>query len=244
MISMSRRPIALAALVAISLIGTAARADLILTVQEDAGPVQTFTVLGAPTTDPTFSQTTVTTPDYTIKVLGGEANQNSEAQLLSSTTSITNSTGSAGHTLNITITGTGYTGPTTPPNITALSHIGGTVATVSAGSTNSLSFTSNVIPAVFGPPGPFTPQTPSITSVGSYSNDQTRTITGLSAPFNMVETLAVVLNALNAKINYSSSTTLTPNTAVPEPSTLAVAGIGSLGLIGCGLRRRRKAVSA
>jgi len=239
---MFRRPIVLAALVAIGLLGTTARADLIVTVQEDAGPTQTFTVLGAPTTDPTFAGTTVTTPDYTIKVLGGEAFQDSISELLSSTTSVTralNTGGNSGtHVLHITITGTGYTAPNTPPNISALSHIGFTVAKLTTPSTNSLSFTSVVAPAVFAPPGPFTPQTPNITSIGSGSDDQARTITTLVGTFTISQTLNIQLNKLGDQINYSSSTTLA-SIAVPEPSSMALAGLGGLGLVGYGLRRRK-----
>lgn len=241
MISMFRRPIVLAAFAAIGLLGTSARADLIITVQEDAGPV-TFVgpFLGSPSSPGGVSGGTfsATTADYEIDFLSGKEKQNSLSELLSSTTSITNTTGSSGHVLHITITGTGFTAPNTPPNISALSHIGGTVAVVSSPSTNSLSFTSSVPTAVFAPPGPFTPQTPSITTPGSYSNDQSRTITGLVGTFSISQTLAIQLNKLNDEINYSSSTTL-QSIAVPEPSSLALAGLGGLGLIGYGLRRRK-----
>lgn len=39
-------------------------------------------------------------------------------------------------------------------------------------------------------------------------------------------------------INYSSATTLT-SVPVPEPSTMAIAGLGALDMIGYGLRRRK-----
>ncbi len=48
MIFLIRKPVVVAAvLVAIGLLGTSARADLTLTVQEDSGATQTFTVVGA-----------------------------------------------------------------------------------------------------------------------------------------------------------------------------------------------------
>jgi len=69
MIFLIRKPVVLAAaLMAIGLLGTSARADLVITVQENAGPITTFSVTGAagmPTNDPFISvPTTVNTTDY------------------------------------------------------------------------------------------------------------------------------------------------------------------------------------
>jgi hypothetical protein len=226
-----------AGLLAIGLFGTSARADLIITVAEDAGaPVTVVNVVGSPTSDLSGVSATVNTADYKISILGGESNQNSTSELLSSTTSITNETGSTGHVLHITITGTGYSAPTTPPSVTVLSHIGGTVAVETTPSTNSLSFQSIV-------PGAALPsQTPAINAIGSYSNDASATTNSLSAPFSIEETLSVTLNKLNDQINYSSSTTLSQvAVGVPEPSSMAIAGLGALGMIGYGIRRRKSA---
>ena len=177
----------------------------------------------------------ITTADYEIDILGGRADQlPSPSELLSSAVSVTNTTGVSGKTLTISITGTGFTAPTAPPDVTALSHLGGTV---SAGSTgDSLSLTSSVIPAAFV--SPFTPQTASFSGPGSFSNDQTQTITSLPSvgtSFAMVQLLTITLNGEGDTTNYSSSLTLT----TPEPSSLVLAGLGGLGLIGYGLRRRK-----
>jgi PEP-CTERM motif len=242
-----RRPIVLAAFVAMGLLDTSAHADLTIAVQENAGPVQFYTVTGSPASDlllgsglgtPTMPPSgIITTADYTIKVLGGEADQNSTSQLLSSTTSITytgTSSSSPTNFLTITITGTLYTSPTAPPNVSASSQIGGSVTQGSSGDT--LAFTSSVIPATFV--SPFTPQTPSITkSNSSYNDTQTQTITSLPTPYTIVETLVIGLDTLNDKIGYQSSTTLT--SIAPEPSTLVLAGLGGLGVVGYGLRRRK-----
>jgi hypothetical protein len=245
MIFRLRKPIVLAAaLVALGLYSTSARADLTITVQEDSGAVQTFSVTGVPglpTNDPSLSEATVTTTDYKITILGGEANQFtsgggtlSNAEVLSSTVSITNTSGSSGHVLHITVTGTGYTAPTAPPTINTDSQIGGSVT--QATSTNTLTFQSYVNGSGFGA------QTPPISSKASYSSDMSGSIASLSSPFSVAETIDVKLNSMGDKINYASSTKLSqtiPQSVVPEPSSLAIAGIGALGLIGYGLRRRR-----
>jgi hypothetical protein len=247
MISLFRRPIVLAAFVAIGLLGTSARADLIITVQENSGAVQTFTVAGSPSSPGGVSgATSFTTPDYSISILSGKETQLAGpppiSELQSATVSVTNTTGGTGDVLHITVTGTGYTAPTAPPNISGLSHIGATFSLVTA--TDSLAFQSLVPTAVFAAPGPFTPQSDTFSAPGSFSNDQNRTITALGAPYTITETYAVVLNEKNDTINFSGSTTLTgtvvPPHVIPEPSTMALAGLGGLGLIGYGLRRRAR----
>jgi len=241
---MFRRPIVLAAFVAMGLLGTSAYADLIIAVQEDGEAPQTFTLAGSPTGDLVLGPglgspsmpTSITTTDYVISVQAGEADQTSSlTELLSSAVSVTNTTGVSGQTLNISIIGTGYTSPTTPPNVVALSNLGNTVVKGSAG--DLLSLTSSVIPADFV--SPFTPQTNSFSAAGSFSNSQTQTITSLpsvGSSFSMTQVLTITLNSLDDRTNYSTSMILTP---VPEPSTLVLAGLGGLGLIGYGLRRRK-----
>src|SRR4051812_1870994 len=94
-----RKSAVLAALLVIGLLGTPARAGLVITVQEDAGPVNTVVnVAGSPTADLAGAVVTFNTTDYKIQILSGEADQmGSLAELLSSTTSVTNKTGASGH---------------------------------------------------------------------------------------------------------------------------------------------------
>jgi hypothetical protein len=236
MISMMRKPAALAAaLVAIGLLGTPARADLIITVQEDAGAVTTVShVVGAPG-DLIAPGMNTTTTDYAINVLGGEAVQDSLTKLLSSTTSVTRTTdASAGtHVLHIVVLGSGYTTPNTPPNITANSSIGVTAGPQS--STNTLDFQSFVNGTGLGV------QTPNIATKLSDNSSITATITSLVGTFDLKQTFDVTLAAKSDTMNYSSNLTLSqiPSTSVPEPSTLALTGLGTLGLVGYGLRRRK-----
>jgi len=252
MIFLIRKPVVLAAaLMAIGLLGTSARADLTVTVEEDAGPVKTFTVAGLPSSNLSVTAGDpgtpgmVVTPDYRIRVLGGGADQTSTtvgltttnvAKLQGSSTSITNTTGHAGHVLHITISGTLYSLPTAPPSIGVNSHIGTTVSFINMPSTNSFAYQSFVNATGFGS------QNPAINTKTAANNDVFGSIASLSAPFTIKETFAIVLNGRQDQINFSSSTTLTQTTTqqvVPEPSTLAIAGLGALGMIGYGLRRRK-----
>ncbi len=70
-------------------------------------------------------------------------------------------------------------------------------------------------------------------------------LTGVSSTTNgTVGTGYTLSNALNIyyaagnSSNINATTTLSA-VAVPEPSTMAIAGLGALGMIGYGLRRRK-----
>jgi hypothetical protein len=121
-----------------------------------------------------------------------------------------------------------------------LSHIGGTVA--AGGAADVMTFQSYVDPANgqnFTGAGTLTtgPQSPSITGTGSYSNDHTLVITSLGTPYSITERFSITMSP-GAEVNFSSSTTL--SSVVPEPSTMAIAGLGAIGFLGYGLRRRLK----
>jgi hypothetical protein len=238
--SMIRGPRALlAGVLAIGLLSPLARADLVITVQEDSStPVVLLDIVGSPTSD-LSGGASATLPDYKVTVQGGESDQNDDtlSELLSSATSITRTTGGASHVLHISIVGTGYTMPTTPPNVGGVNSIGGTTLTLATPSTDSLSFQGTVTGA--SPPAFTPPLTPVINAVGGWVGvSQSAVITTLSSPFNILQTLTLTLNGNGDKINYSASTDLTSLTA-PEPSSLVLAGLGGLGLLGYGLRRRK-----
>ncbi len=226
--------VAIAAMVAILAMGmaTTARADTeIWGSQTDNPPVSPADVLATGATSASF---TGTVGQFGITLLGASANLTG-GELFGATVEIQN-TGSGPATLYLTMGANNYLAPSTPPSIVMLSHIGGTVPVADSG--NLLTFqqyvnTSNVQNAITGPwtPGP---QTPGITG-GSFNNDASTTITSLTAPYSVTEYFAITLSA-GSQLNFSASTTLTP---VPEPSTMAIAGIGALGLIGYGLRRRK-----
>jgi len=240
---MFRKPIALAAFAAMGLLGTSARAQLTITIQETGGSAITIVSdPGAPSSNIAGSGGGSTT-DYSVTVQAYNADQTSSgSELLGSAVSIKNTTGATGKTLTITITANGYTAPVTPPNIQAGSTFTGNV--LRSGSTSdTASLTSSVSGATYAPPGAFTSQSTTLpTGVvfgfpqGFSTTAENRTITSLGGTFTVSEVITFQLNNLNDQVNYSSGTTLA---SVPEPSTMAIAGLGALGLIGYGLRRRK-----
>src|SRR5436853_584768 len=78
-------------------------------------------------------------------------------------------------TLQIVASGTGFTGPTTPPAINVNSQIGGSI--VLTGPANTLAFQS-----VVGGVGQGV-QSPNITVLGAYANTQNTVIGSLSSPY-------------------------------------------------------------
>jgi hypothetical protein len=75
------------------------------------------------------------------------------------------------------------------------------------------------------PTGASTVGTATFANTGAYTLSQVLTLTGL--------------NAGAAAFNFGATSTVSPVASVPEPSTMALAGLGALGLISYGLRRRK-----
>jgi hypothetical protein len=157
----------------------------------------------------------------------------------SSVTVANNNAGSA--TLWITLGDTSYMAPTTPPNISVNSHVANTIIVGGAGNAETFQSYINSDNSQNGTTGMTGgPQTPSITGPLGSTSDVFSTITSLASPYSLTETFKITLDA-GSSMNFSSNTTLTqiPSTSVPEPSTLALTGLGTLGLVGYGLRRRK-----
>ncbi len=146
-------------------------------------------------------------------------------------------------TLYISLGDVSYTGPTSPPaaGVVVVSNLGTTVFI--GNSANTLSYQSyvNQDNSQNGTTGYTTgSQSVPITTVGANSNSTSNTFSPLSSPFSVTETFAITLSGLSS-INFSTSTILIAEgiAGTPEPSSLAIAGVGALGLIGFGLRRRK-----
>jgi hypothetical protein len=171
-------------------------------------------------------------PDFALIVTGASGIQSSSLTMeTSAAVDITNTSGAA-HTLTLVFTVTNFSSPTAPPTVNMLSHVGGSVPV--GGAANLLSFVSQA--GGTSDVG----LTPSITATGSYQADSTTPVATLTAPFSIVETLTITLDA-GASINFGGSTTLQA-TPVPAPAGLALllSGLPVLGLRGL-LRRRKKA---
>lgn len=171
-----------------------------------------------------------------------DANSNSPgttamAELDSSVLSLLNTTSSI-EAIQIQVSANDFTAPTSS-GIEFLSHIGGTVLIGGSGST--LSYQSCVDPTnalrsvgssgVACNAGSFASglSAPVITAAGSFDNSQTTTIGPLSSPYSISESYVIDL-APGGQINWSASTTLAgAATTTPEPSSMALAGLGLLG---------------
>src|SRR5579872_2797226 len=136
-----------------------------------------------------------------------------------------NNSDTVSHTISISVAAQGFTTPVTPPNITLLSHVGGTV--LAGSGANLLSYQScvdtlNGLNTISGgiascPAGSIASgvSAPAITAGGSFQNDQTGSISSLSAPYALDEVFTITLGA-GGDINFSASTTLS---SVPEPAS-------------------------
>ena len=203
-------------------------ANLIITIQENAGPVVPFTFLGPPTVG-TSGVAITTTPHYDINVIFGLELQSGStfSELVSSDILITK-LGNSSDVLHVTVTGTDFTAPISPPDVSILSSVSATATYGGARPGNSLTFQSTVGPAALG----F--QNPDITSTGSSSDNQTVILSTVVAPFSIVQTLDFVMTNDGDQIRFGGNTILNQ---VPEPTT-AIPGLLSVAL----LPRRRRVV--
>jgi len=243
MIEQLKRVSAIAMMAAILALGTArpARANLQIQLSKTglAGSYTTVASTGSGGTV-AFNSSNWNGSGFAIKTLATDSNSPGDpglAFLDGSATSLTNVTSST-KTLYIKLGDTGWTSPTAPPGFLLFeSSIGGTVGV--AKPANSLVFQSYVDPADGqNSTAGFTtgPQTPAITATGPFGSSASTSLFNLGPGYSMTQLYIVTLGA-GGKIGFNATTTLT---LLPEPSSLAIAGLGGLGLLGFGLRRRPK----
>lgn len=146
--------------------------------------------------------------------------------------------------LEMTISAQNFTVPTTPPSLSLVSHVSGSVVTGAA----SLTFTTCADPnndllglaqtTSCGVTPYIVTNTPTL-GLGPFSDTQSITMSSLTAPYSLGQELVLVLGA-GASIDLSS-TLGSSVSAVPEPSSLALLFTTALGAAFI-LRRRLPAL--
>jgi hypothetical protein len=225
-------PIAAMIAVAVMAMATPARADLTLYFQEDGGAI---VQQGPSSPDFTTVSFNGTYGDFAITLLGGSTkNTATKSDVLSSTTEIVNSDPNSSHTLTIYISQTNYTLPSGSPLVVE-SGLSGTVNGGSVGLPNIFQAYADKNNTLLGMSdytnGPQSATLHGTTfDTGSASGAFTRT-----GDYSLTSVSTFVLS-VGGDINYSNHINVTPT---PEPSTMALAGLGALGFVVYGLRRRK-----
>jgi hypothetical protein len=181
-----------------------------------------------------------------IVQLGASSNQPGNpalADTASAEVDLTNND-SVAHTIQIQVSADGFTNPLGFGSL--FSHIGGTVFISGA---NTMKFQSCVDPlnslrsvdagGAACPSGDFASglSSPSIASRGSYNNDQTAAIGPLVAPYSIIESYVITLDA-GSIINWSASTQVIAS-PTPEPDSSSMLLLGSA-LVGLGSFAKKK----
>jgi hypothetical protein len=208
------------------------------------------TGLGAPRSLTTTGSNTFNTltdsgtvGNFSISITVNSTNSPSSATLSTTEFDLDNKS-SGTETIKILVTTTGYTTGVPSGSLVANFATSASSAAFAAADTQTNSSWFDATNAAFGmatPLGSLT-GTPILsgTQAGDYAFPNNGTgpnvpVTAGTTPFSLTQELLVTLGA-------NDSVTITINTAarpVPEPSTLGLAGLGALGLIGYGLRRRK-----
>jgi len=245
----SARPVlaALAVLAVLSLATPSASANITLTYTASADAASNSTGSGA-----VNSLSTGATPlvvgnfGYTITATtndpGGGTTTFPGSSTLENLVFAVQNTGSTTDTLTIALTGAGYT--LTGPLMANFSVSGSSSLKSSSDSTiASSSINSTAIPTVNGTTVTGTPGTGPGSQPYSWNGaspplgNSNELLITTSGTFSESQLVQITLKA-GDEVNLTFNTSAVP---VPEPSSMAIAGLGALGLIGYGLRRRKSA---
>lgn len=172
---------------------------------------------------------------------------------LSTTTITLNNTAATTDTLILTITGTGFTAGVPFAILDANYSVSGTghhtnTATDTTTSqswidtTNTAFGTANPMGLFTGPPAKTTAGTSSykFPDIGNGSGVSNDIFVVRAGAFSFTQQLAITLGGGDgAQFTITTSAFPTGQFFVPEPSSFAIAGLGALGLIGYGVRRRK-----
>jgi hypothetical protein len=228
-------PVTAMVAIAVLAMATPAHATLQISLQEAGVNGGAITSVG---TAADFSSVSFTGNygDFTVTIFGGSSdNGASLSDLLQSTTSVTNNSGTS-KTLKLYVSQTNYTLPA-GSLLNVSSGLGGSVSTGSVGLTGIFQGYADKNNNLNGT-GDFTTGAQNATQNGNTFD--TGSANGVFSRTNPMYSLtSIVTFALSGggKANYSSHVNVTP---IPEPSTMALGGLGALGLIGYGLRRKAR----
>lgn len=158
----------------------------------------------------------------------------SYADLTSASATFKNSSGST-KSLYIIVTSTGYTSPAGA--VTVLSSLSGVS---SKDTTASSVLTLKSVVGTLNPTGTQTQNFPVTPAGGGFNDNATGNIANLGSPFTITQYIQVTLNTGAILKVVGAETSLSPT---PEPTSMALLGIGIVGMAGYGWRRRRTDVT-
>jgi len=176
-----------------------------------------------------------------IYVLALSASSSSPRSFLSGSGLLENQSLTQTETVYLTLGDIAFRNPTAPPGQAGLE----TVATGSVIPIPQPPRSSTIVYQSFVDPGNrqnytgagslSTPLQTFVTTSG-YSGSQTAPpVTHLTGPYSITEFFQITISPLSF-VSFSPTTTVV---AIPEPSSMAIAALGMLGMIGYGVRRRR-----